>query len=94
MLTLAAMKSFALGGRGKWKDYVDLYFIFKHYFSFEQVSAQACKIFDNAFNDKLFRQQLSYFNDIDFTEDVEYTADSVTLDEVKRFLTDISLTPF
>ena len=94
MLTLAAMKSFALGGRGKWKDYVDLYFIFKHYFSFEQVSAQAYKIFNNAFNDKLFRQQLSYFNDIDFTEDVEYTADSVTLDEVKRFLTDISLTPF
>ena len=26
LLTLAAMKAFALGGRGKWKDYVDLYY--------------------------------------------------------------------
>ena len=29
LLTLAAMKAFALGNRGKWKDYVDLYFILK-----------------------------------------------------------------
>ncbi|MDA1338541.1 MAG: hypothetical protein O2871_04205 [bacterium] len=27
LLTLAAMKAFALGKRAKWKDYIDLYFI-------------------------------------------------------------------
>jgi len=27
LLDLAAMKAYALGGRAKWKDYVDLYFI-------------------------------------------------------------------
>jgi len=26
LLTLAAMKAFALGRRSKWKDYIDLYF--------------------------------------------------------------------
>ena len=26
LLTLAAMKAYALGQRSKWKDYVDLYF--------------------------------------------------------------------
>lgn len=29
LITLPAMKAFALGGRGKWKDYVDLYFIIR-----------------------------------------------------------------
>ncbi len=29
LLTLAAMKAFALGQRSKWKDYVDLYFMMK-----------------------------------------------------------------
>ena len=27
LLTLAAMKAYALGRRSKWKDYVDLYFL-------------------------------------------------------------------
>ena len=31
--TLAAMKTYALGRRGKWKDYVDLYFIIKDFFN-------------------------------------------------------------
>src|SRR3989338_3189846 len=30
LLTLAAMKAYALGRRAKWKDYVDMYFIFKN----------------------------------------------------------------
>ncbi|MBW6441419.1 hypothetical protein K0B04_00730 [Patescibacteria group bacterium] len=29
VLTLGAMKAFALGKRAKWKDYVDLFFILK-----------------------------------------------------------------
>jgi len=94
ILTLAAMKAFALGGRGKWKDYVDLYFVFKHHFSFEQACTQANKIFNNAFNDKLFRQQLSYFEDVDFTEEVEYTTDPISMEEVKSALTEISLATF
>jgi len=94
VLTLAAIKAFALAGRGKWKDYVDLYYIFKHYYTFDQVSNRAKLLFDGAYNEKLFRQQLSYYDDISYEEEVEYASTPVTVDEIKRFLTEIALTPF
>ena len=28
---IAAMKAFALGHHAKWKDYIDLYFVFQHH---------------------------------------------------------------
>ena len=37
LLSLAAMKAFALGRRAKWKDYVDLYFMLKNYFSVKDI---------------------------------------------------------
>jgi len=37
LLTLAAMKVYALGRRVKWKDYVDLYFIINKYHSIEKI---------------------------------------------------------
>lgn len=93
-LTLAAMKAFALGGRGKWKDYVDLYFIFKNHFTYEQVVSQTKTIFKDSFNEKLFKQQLSYFDDIDYAEEVEYISDAPADEQIKSFLTEISLKPF
>ena len=71
LLTLAAMKAFALGRRAKWKDYVDLYFIFKK-FSLAEVVGKSEELFRGEFNEKLFREQLSYFNDIDFSEEINY----------------------
>jgi len=71
-LTLAALKSYALGRRTKWKDYVDLYFVFKGFFGFEQVVEKAEKIFGKEFNEKIFRAQLGYFKDIDYSEEIEY----------------------
>lgn len=69
LLTLAAMKAYALGRRAKWKDYVDLYFIIKRY-GLGSVAARARAMFGQEFNEKLFRVQLSYFKDIDFSEEV------------------------
>ena len=37
LLTLAAMKAYALGRRAKWKDYVDLYFVMKDYYDISKV---------------------------------------------------------
>jgi hypothetical protein len=91
LLTLGAMKAFALGKRAKWKDYVDLYFITKE-FSFNQVILTAEKIFANEFNEKLFRAQLSYFKDIDYSEEVIYLPTfSVDDLEVQNYLEKISL---
>lgn len=70
LLTLAAMKAYALGRRPKWKDYVDLYFITKHHFTIKDISKRANKIFSSEFNEKLFRSQLAYFKDINYDEKI------------------------
>ena len=88
LIDLAAMKAYALGRRSKWKDYVDLYFIVKDYFSIEQISSQANIIFDQLFSEKLFRAQLSYFADIDYSEPVEYIGEEIPEDVIKQFLID------
>ena len=92
LLTLAAMKAYALGRRSKWKDYVDLYFLLKGYHSLEKVVGKASEVFGDLFSEKLFRAQLSYFDDVDYTEEVEYLVeDPPSNDEIKRFLTQVSL---
>jgi hypothetical protein len=86
ILTLGAMKAYALGRRSKWKDYVDLYFILKSKHSVNELIFASDNIFSTSFNDKLFREQLCYFNDIDYLEEVEYIGVTPTDDEIKYFL--------
>ena len=94
LLTLSAMKAYALGGRAKWKDYVDLYFLLRDHFTLKQVSAKAMELFGQYYNEKLFREQICYFEDIDYSEKVDFVGD-VALDEnIKRFLSDVATTSF
>ena len=86
LIDLAAMKAYALGRRSKWKDYVDLYFILKYYFSIDQISARANEIFNQLWSEKLFRAQLSYFDDIDYYESVEFVNTPVPEEEIRSFL--------
>ena len=88
LIDLAAMKAYALGRRSKWKDYVDLYFILKEHFTIEQISKKANEIFGALFSEKLFRAQLSYFEDIDYTEAVEYIGKDIPESIIKDFLVD------
>ena len=81
LLTLAAMKAFALGLRAKWKDYVDLYFIIKDHFSISQISDKATSIFEG-FDEKLFRSQLAYFEGINYEEKVEYLPSFEVSDDI------------
>jgi hypothetical protein len=91
LVTLAAMKAYALGRRAKWKDYVDLYFIFQQH-SLKEVAKAAEKIFKNEFNQKLFREQLAYHQDIDYSEPIEYfTKTNPSNEAIKHTLTNISL---
>jgi hypothetical protein len=93
LISLSAMKAFALGRRAKWKDYVDLYFILKNHFSIAAISREATKLFNEQFSEKLFRQQLAFHKDIDYSETVQYLPGfKVNPEEVTQFLTDISLT--
>src|SRR5450759_1697705 len=88
LLTLAAMKAFALGRRAKWKDYVDLYFILRDYYTIPEISREAEKIFNQQFSEKIFRQQLAFHKDIDYTEPVEFIARAIPDNEIKEFLID------
>ena len=92
LLSLAAMKAYALGRRSKWKDYVDLYFLLTSHFSLDEVSRKAEGLFGELFSEKLFRAQLSYFDDVDYSERVDYLiADPPSDDEIKAGLTRIAL---
>jgi len=91
LLTLAAMKAYALGKRSKWKDYVDLYYILKNYHTVIQISEKASAIYGDLFSEKLFRAQLCYFNDIDYSEPVEFLNEKPTENEIKSFLTETAL---
>jgi hypothetical protein len=92
LLTLAAMKAFAIGQRSKWKDYVDMYFILKDHYSVQEISAAGKKEFGNQFNEKLFRSQLAYFDDISYKEPVEFLPGFEIKDSViKKALVEFSL---
>ena len=92
LLSLAAMKAYALGRRSKWKDYVDLYFLLTQYFQIRDIVKKASSIFGDLFSEKLFRAQLSYFDDVDYTEKVEYLVETPPSDEdIKTTLTQIAL---
>ena len=92
LLTLAAMKAFALGRRAKWKDYVDLYFILKEHCTVSEITVKGVEIFGNEFNAKIFRTQLAYSEDIDYPEQVIYKKGFSTDDEIiKKALVEFSL---
>ena len=90
LITLAATKAYSLGRRSKWKDYVDLYFILRDYFTLQDVSAEAKKIFGGGFNERLFREQLCYFADIDYSEGIEFVRGAVDNKVVQEFLLAVS----
>lgn len=82
ILTLAAMKAFALGRRAKWKDYVDLFFILKNHHTVSEITAKGKELFANEFNEKIFRTQLAYFKDMNYSEAVIYRPGFSVADEI------------
>ena len=92
LLSLAAMKAFALGRRGKWKDYVDLFFILKNFHSMKEISLRGLEIFGNEYNEKIFREALCYFDDINYSEKVQFISGFEIDDKIiKQELIDFSL---
>ena len=90
LLQLAAMKAYALGRRSKWKDYVDLFFLLKEHFSIAQISECATTLFGDLYSEKMFRAQLCYFEDVDYTEEVDYLIPNPPSNEkIRNSLTEI-----
>jgi Nucleotidyl transferase AbiEii toxin, Type IV TA system len=92
LLTLGAMKAFALGGRGKWKDYVDLYFILKNHYTIQQIADKAKELFTDSFNPILFKKQICFFADINYSEEVNYLPGFQTDEQtIKEYLIECAL---
>jgi len=91
-LTIAAMKAFALGHRAKWKDYVDLYFILQQN-SIKEIVSKAHEYYTaGEFDEKLFREQLAYHQDLDYSEPIEYLPGFSVKDKIiKQKLIAVSL---
>ena len=56
-----------------------------------QISERAVQIFDQLFSAKLFRAQLSYFDDVNYDESVEFLLPEPSIGETKQFLIDRAL---
>lgn len=62
---IATSKAYAVGRRGVWRDYVDIYFLLKNHLTLELIIGEAKKRFKGVFDPRLFLQQLVYFDDLD-----------------------------
>jgi len=94
LIDLAAMKAYALERRSKWKDYIDMYFILKDHFSINQIAERSMSLYGQLFSEKLFRAQLIYFDDINYSEPVEFIGPSIPHTEIKEFLIDKAIDLF
>ncbi len=91
LLTHAAMKAYAIGRRSKWKYYVDLYFILENHYKITRIAKRASEIFGDGFSEKLFRVQLVYFKDIDYSESIEWLTKPISDKEIQKGLIRIAV---
>lgn len=80
-----------MGRRAKWKDYMDIYFLLNNHFTIEEVSKKAKLLFEGGYSEKLFRQQLSFFEDMGYSEPVEWVQTPVSDETIKLCLTNLAL---
>lgn len=82
---IAATKAYTLGRRATFKDYVDLYFIFKEdHANLKDTIELAEQKYGERFNRKLFLEQLVYLEDIK-TVDIEFLKEPVSKDQMRDF---------
>lgn len=84
---LASNKANVIGYRGKWRDYVDLYFLIKTgKVTLKEVVSLTEKRRGSQFPTRLFLEQLAYFEDIEDYK-IDFIGDPVSEIEIKHFLT-------
>ena len=83
---LASNKAFVIGRRGKWRDYVDLYFLLtEKYITLKEIITISLKRSQEEFPIRLFLQQLSYFDDLgNFA--IDFMKDEIDPGTIKEYL--------
>ena len=83
---IAANKAFTIGRRPKWRDYVDIYFLIKNkYLKLEEIISISKQKFKNGFSEKLFIEQLTYWDDIE-DYGIRFLNDQISIDVIKNLL--------
>ncbi len=84
---IAIKKAYTIGRRGEYRDYFDLYMIFKNnYLSLSELIEAAKKIYGSVFDEKIFLAQLIYFDDLRNSDIIPIHKSSLPKpEEVKRF---------
>lgn len=82
---IAVAKAYAIGRRGAFKDYVDIYFVFlKKSATLDEIIQIAEKKYKNEFNSRLFLEQLVYLEDIEDTE-IIFLKEKIDKKSIKKF---------
>ncbi|MEK7163826.1 MAG: nucleotidyl transferase AbiEii/AbiGii toxin family protein [Patescibacteria group bacterium] len=83
---LASNKAFTIGQRGKWRDYVDLYFLLKEkIITLDQLLNESKKRFKVEFDPRRFLDQLTFTQDLgDFN--IEFIRDGTTPANISQFM--------
>lgn len=82
---IAAMKLAAIAGRGRKRDFIDLFFLLKSFSLPEMMGFYTQKYQDGS--EMMIARSLTYFNDADSDEDMQMLQ-PISWDTVKTFITD------
>jgi hypothetical protein len=83
---IAANKAFTIGRRPKWRDYVDIYFLINDkYLTLERIISLSKQKFGQGFSEKLFLEQLTYWDDIEDYK-IEFLKNEVEPETTKKLL--------
>lgn len=88
---IALQKAYTIGRRGEYRDYFDLYTILKNgYINLKELIAGAKQVYNGAFDEKLFLEQLVYYGDLTNFEVTPVSKASLpTHDEVKQYFEEL-----
>lgn len=87
---IAIQKAYTVGRRGEYRDYFDLFIILKNaYMNLAEIISQAKKLYGSLFEEKIFLQQLVYFDDLLNFEIVRADKPLPKPAEVKAFFEDL-----
>ena len=85
---LLSNKAYAVGRRGAWRDYADIFWCLKkEKIDLKGLIKETEKRFGGVFSEKLFLEQLVYFDDIEDMA-VEWIDAKISNDEIKKFLSE------
>ncbi|MBI5701424.1 nucleotidyl transferase AbiEii/AbiGii toxin family protein [Candidatus Saganbacteria bacterium] len=76
ILDIAATKAYALGRRGNYRDYFDLYIIIKNEYATLRAIISCCKKkYGELFSEKMLLEQLTYIGDLDEKEKLMFSSE-------------------